>query len=390
MNKKIILFTGGVETLEYFSLQLNNSFIEMGYETFLFDLNDQFDSFNKLIQFCKSGDATMITFNFIGLSGEEIFNSNGVFFFDTYNIKCLNIVVDHPFYYHKNYANLPKHYIQFCIDKTHMEYMMRFYKNVELGEFLPLAGSSCKKVNINGMKPISEKNIDIMFAGNYTPPSRFEAQITRINDDYTKFYYGIIDDLLDNPSQSMDEVFLKHLALEIPDLSDDDLATCMANMIFIDLYVRFTVRGNVLRTLIDNGFKIHGFGAGLNLVKYKHPENLIHYGGVNSITCLRKQYRSKISLNVMPWFKNGAHDRIFNASMNGAVSLSDDSIYLRELFDDKSIAFYDLKCLDKLPDIAERLLNDDSLLETMSKNAYEITSNAHTWRHRALTLAKYI
>lgn len=80
MKKKIILFKGGVETLGFFSIQLANAFEEMGYQTFIFDMEDQFNSFNKLINFCHKGEATIITFNFIGLSGETIFYSENHLF----------------------------------------------------------------------------------------------------------------------------------------------------------------------------------------------------------------------------------------------------------------------------------------------------------------------
>ena len=67
------------------------------------------------------------------------------------------------------------------------------------------------------------------------------------------------------------------------------------------------------------------------------------HGGDNSQKCHDMLSQSKISLNVMPWFKNGIHDRIFNSCLNGAVSLSDSSIYIDELFTDRqNIILYDL------------------------------------------------
>lgn len=39
---------------------------------------------------------------------------------------------------------------------------------------------------------------------------------------------------------------------------------------------------------------------------------------------------AKVSLNVMPWFKDGAHDRVFNSILNGAVCVTDPSRYLEE------------------------------------------------------------
>lgn len=402
--KKIILFKGGVETLEFFSSELSKAFEKMGYSTFIFDMNNQFDSFNLLLHFCTKGEAVLVTFNFIGLSGESIFSNNNHLFFDEYNVQCINIVVDHPFYYYRNYQRLPKNYLQFCIDRTHMTYMKRFHPNVHLGDFLPLAGTSFSSVkytedftetadNIKQpfLKDFSLRKYDIVFTGNYTPPSRFEREITRLGDTYTKFYYEIIDDLIVNPDTPMDIAFEKHILKDIPDISDAELDMCMSNMIFIDLYIRFYMRGKVIKKLIDSGFTINAYGAGLELQTYKHPENLILHGGVNSLTCLKKLSNAKLSLNIMPWFKDGAHDRIFNAAMNGAVNITDGSKYLYELFNGQNdVAFYQLNNIDALPEIVDKLLKNPDRLLTMSKNTYSVVSDEHTWANRASVISRYI
>lgn len=397
--KKIILFKGGVETLEFFSLQINDELMRLGYDTFIFDMQKQFDSFNALVRFCHRGEAVMITFNFIGLSGESIFYSSyhsnskkpgSHNFFDEYNIKCINIVVDHPFYYNKNLRSLPRDYIQFCIDRTHIKYMKRFFPKVMLGEFLPLAGTAEKNIDKNGIIPIAERKIDLFFAGNYTPPQHFEKHITRLGDDYTDFYYGIIDDLIANTDMTMDDAFEKHIKENIPDISDSELAKCMENMIFIDLYVRFYIRGKVVQTLVDNGFRIDVYGTGLDRIKFHHPENLVMHGSAKSALCLKKLSQSKISLNVMPWFKDGAHDRILSASINGAVSLTDESIYLHEIFDENSVQFYSLNNIDLLPEIADMLLKNPEKMQLMADNARRIASASHTWSDRTKILIQYI
>ena len=390
--KKIIFFKGCVETLAFFSQQLCDAFQNLGYETFMFDMNEPFDSFNALLNFCHKGEAVMITFNFIGLSGEDIFISGSRLFFDEYGIRCLNIVVDHPFYYHKNFRHLPADYIQFNIDRTHRSYMQRFFKHVKLGEYLPLAGTSADRVRNYGYTPIRERDtIDIMFVGNYTPPEHFNRLITRLNDDYTKFYHEIIDDLITHPDMTMDYAFEQHILQEIPDITDSDLVKCMENMTFIDLYVRFYIRKKAIEKLVDNGFKVDVYGNGFDQLACRHHENLIMHGSIRSSLCLKKLSRAKISLNVMPWFKDGAHDRIFNAAMNGACNLTDGSTYLHEIFDESDcVTFYDLSDMDKLPELAGHLLGNYDKLQKMADTAYNITAHSHTWAARAGILCKYI
>lgn len=378
--QKIIMFKGGVETLAYFSEQMKYALVKRGYEVFTFDLEDCFNSFMELLSFCKKGEAILLTFNFIGISKEEIFVRDGKMFFDEYDIPCINIVVDHPFYYHRQLNHLPKYYAQYCIDKTHVKYMETYFPKVKLLGFLPLGGTQVR--NREDWSLAKDRKYDILFTGNYTPPSKFEKQINRLGEEYADFYHGIIDDLTGNPGQTMDDVMTRHVLRDIPDATKNDLKHVMENMIFIDLYVRFHFRGKVVKALVDAGYKVHVIGNGLDMIPYKHPENLVMEGNARSLVCLKKMTKAKISLNVMPWFKDGAHDRIFNAALNGAVSLTDGSKYLHEVFDGKeALTFYDLQRIDKVPELAGEMLGDCDRLDEMAARAYE-TAHCHRWENR--------
>lgn len=68
--------------------------------------------------------------------------------------------------------------------------------------------------------------------------------------------------------------------------------------------------------------------------------------------------RAKITLTVMPWFKAGTHDRIFNSLMHYSCPLTDASSWLLEHFrPDEECAYYSLENLDDIPYKIYRLLN---------------------------------
>ncbi len=388
--KKMILFTGGVETLDYFSLQLAAAFRGLGHEVFLFDLLEEEDSYLALSTFLEDGNTVMISFNFTGIRGDEIFlKEEGKLFWDLYRIPCFNIVVDHPFYYHELIRKRPEHYTQICIDRDHMRYMKRYFPEVELGPFLPLGGTGLKLDE--GSIPLRERQIDIVFTGNYTPPHTFEKHITRIDEEYTTFYRSILHELITDPKQPMEEVFETFLRREMPDITEDELAACMENMIFIDLYVRFYFRGLVIRTLVDHGFRVHVFGKGWDLLECDCPENLIDGDSLDSQGCLEKISRAKISLNVMPWFKDGAHDRVFNSMLNGAVCLTDTSRYLEQVLQDGvDVKFYSLKEIELLPELVGELLADPEGMEMVAQAGCEKAERQHTWACRAKLLQKFM
>jgi hypothetical protein len=388
--KKIILFTGGVETLDFFSLQLSKAFNNMGHEVFIFDLLEEEKCCHELLRFIEEQNTVMISFNFTGIRGEEIFfDKKGKLFWDYYHIPCFNIVVDHPFYYHELIRQRPHLYRQLCIDRYHEQYMKRFFPEVTNNPFMVLGGTELDPKG--SYLPLERKTMDIVFTGNYTPPQTFDKHITRIDEEYTAFYHAIIDDLITHPERTMEEVFEFHIKKEMGEISEDELKLCMENMIFIDLYVRFYYRGLVIKTLVDHGLKVHVFGKGWELLACKHPENLIDGDYLNSLECLQKISQAKISLNVMPWFKDGAHDRIFNTMLNGALCLTDDSIYLREeLQEDVNVKFYSLSEVEKLPGIVTELLGRPDRMKEIIAAGYQRAVKSHSWDCRARILEQII
>lgn len=381
--RKLVLFTKGIETLWYFSEQMGKAFEKMGYEIFYFDQCREYDSLSNLIWFCEPEVTAAISFNFDGCSGESyMIDSKGVNFFEARHIPVFNIVVDHPFYYHKFLPYLPADYTQISIDRDHETYLKRFFPEIKRGPFLPLAGTSLwqgKK-----MPGWEDRPYDVVFTGNYTPPSNFEEAITRIDDEYTEFYYSIIRDFIAHPHLGMDVGIIRHLKESVEGIDEAGIKECMPNMIMIDLYVRHYFRGEVIRTLADAGVKVYCFGAGWDLLECRHPENIMNGRVLDSLGCLQQISRAKISMNVMPWFKQGAHDRVFNSMLNGAVCFTDWSAYLKEILKDgEDVCIYELDALEELPGAVKALLADRERWESMQTQAYETAENAHTWAHRA-------
>ncbi len=388
--KKIMFFEGDIETQGYFSRQIAEAMQGLGHEVFIYDLSKPWNSTEKFFRFFERGNTVLINFNFHGMSGEEYFlDENGRTMWDALNIPSYNIVVDHPMYYHHFIEKVPSNYHQISIDRNHEKYMQRFFPEIQLESFLPLAGTKLYPNKSNA--PITCRKYDVMMVGNYCPPQTFEQYITRINDEYTAFYYGMIDDLLANPERTVEEVAEAHLLDEVGEVAEDELKKAMAALTFIDLYVRYTVRGQAVQQLVDGGVKVHVFGDGWERLPCKQQKNLIVMNNLDSVGCLKKLSQSKISLNVMPWFKDGAHDRIFNTMLNGAVCLTDSSVYLDSiLHDGTDCSIYSLKKKERLPEIVEALLAAPDKMQAIADAGYEMASKGHTWMHRAEVLHKMI
>jgi len=196
--KRLVLFKGGVETLEYFTEQMSDTFAEAGYELFWCDLILQSSGASQLSEFCRSNykdDFYLFTMNFEGIAGEEGYSDGEVSIWDEYNFKVVNMVVDHPLYYHKYIVNRPKRYIQINIDLNHVDYMRRFFSDVQV-EFLMSAGTelNAKREIIpdRAYLPIKERPIDVIFTGNYTPKEKLRKHLHNMEPEYIEFYEEIL------------------------------------------------------------------------------------------------------------------------------------------------------------------------------------------------------
>lgn len=385
--KKILFFEGDIETQGYFSVQIAHAMKKLGHDVFIFDISKPWVNTETFFRnFFEKGNTVLINFNFHGMSGEDYFiDENGISMWEDLDIPSFNIVVDHPMYYHHFIEKVPPNYHQICIDRNHEKYMKRFFPNIDIAPFLPLGGTELypQKTKVT----VSCRRYDVTMVGNYCTPDAFEKYITRIDDEYTAFYYGLIDELLAEPYKTVEEVVEKHILDECGEVSEEELKKVMASMTFIDLYVRYKLRGEVVKGLVDSGIKVHVFGDGWQKLECKKPDNLILRNSLDSEGCLKKLCQTKISLNVMPWFKDGAHDRIFNSMLNGAVCLTDSSTYLDEiLHDTKDCCIYRLDRIKELPDIAYSLLKDEDRMQSIADAGYQMALKEHTWEERAKKL----
>ncbi len=408
--RRIVMVAGGVETLEYFAIQMAERFRELGYSVFFYQLKDEAGSARKLRKFVRTGETALVTFNFQGLEKEEGVYREGIgYVWEEYRIPCYNIAADHPYFYDDRLCDLPADYHHISIDRCQESYFREFYPEYHSQGFLPLAGTELHENQSGGEEPAgsgqretrlgvavlredmaagdgaAEREYDVLLTGNYTTVSFFEPYINWINEEYAAFYRGIIDDLIAHPHQTVEEAGIRHCEREMGKTPYDELRIAFHKMIFIDMYVRNYWRGAAVRTLVNDGIRVDVVGKGWEeLDGVERPECLVIHPQTDSLACLRMISRAKVSLNVMPWFKDGAHDRVFNSILNKTVCVTDPSRYLREeLSEGEGICYYELERLNGLPGIVKRLLGDPGLREEIAAAGIGKVRERHTWANRA-------
>ena len=184
---------------------------------------------------------------------------------------------------------------------------------------------------------------------------------------------------------------MEHIKREIVQVTEAELKETMPSITFIDLYVRHVRRRDVVRALVDAGIKVHVFGGKWNEMECAHPENLINEDARDSQGCLEAISEAKISLNVMPWFKEGAHDRIYNSMLNGAVSLTDSNSYLDGILKDgENCRVYPATELSRLPGIVEEILKNPDQAQKIADAGFRMANAGQTWADRCSVLHDYM
>lgn len=417
--RKAILIKNAVETLGFFSEQMAERFRELGVETYFVDYDRLAETVHGIRRFAEPEHTVLVTFNFIGLSGEEVFlDEAGRTLWEVCGVRVFNILVDHPMYFHSKLVKEHPNLYLFCVDRAHVSYLRRFYPEYA-AEFLPLAGNrltvrtECPAGTETGIRNAgraaefpteSEFSIplesaygmrpyEVVFTANYVPLTVFSARIRAQGAEYEAFYRGILEDLLENPAQSVDAVFGRHITEELGNLTGEELRGAMAGCAFLDMYARSLLRGEMVRGLLEAGIKIHVFGADwdklpLERLSAGKRENLIWNGKmINSSECARAVANAQIALNVLPWFRDGAHDRIFTAMLQKTAVLTDESRFLREAFSDGvQLAFYAPGDTAAAAERIRELLVNPEETAQMAERGRAKAAECHTWGTRAETL----
>lgn len=387
---RFIFIEGTIETLAFFSKELAASYEAMGFDTWFWKMKRPLKSRHEFEKLDQKEKSILITFNFEGLSGESQFISGDKDIWSENGISVMCIMADHPVYYQKileeNRNGMGRDWKIFCVDRGHCRYMKRFYPEYNV-EFLPLAGTKYA----DDVKEIEERDIDVLFTGNYVPLPKLMKYMTDTDQEVRDYYMAIVSELIKNSDSSLEDIVVSKLERDFEGISDEDIVDTMNEMIFVDLYIRSCMRREIICSLAEAGIKVHVVGENWDKAQCRRPENLIIHGSTDSEGCLKYMSRSKIALNVMPWFKDGAHDRIFNGMLQGCVVVSDTSKYLdEELRDDEDIKFFELSKRGSLPAMIRDILKDHEQMHKIAQNGYERALNEHTWEKRAQQLLENI
>ncbi len=313
-------------------------------------------------------------------SGENLFDKAGVPFF--------HWIVDHPAEHSGHLHTACRNYHVICIDRDHIAFLEKYYPDVASADFLPLPVADEGKAGEN-FEQFSERGMDVVFAGNCPDTAHMEGLFQKCQEDRREFLFFLAEYLLKNRDKSY-ETALYEILKEVFGEEPEPQLFCE----YVDLtlpvipYIRARVREETVREVINSNVHLHLYGAGWERFRTEIKNGNTEIKGVAAFQDLPEIYRNtKIVLNVMPWFRNGIHDRIAAGIYAGAVVATDHSIYLDEIAADpgaqNGLMFYDIQNTAQLPSLLENALGRPEAL-------FETTCNGRTLAEKYLSVAKIV
>jgi hypothetical protein len=226
--------------------------------------------------------------------------------------------------------------------------------------------------------------MEVVFTGNLRNYRNIDPEVSELPDILRRLFKMVYEQIKLDIDLTIEQALRK--CMKAYDLQLTDAQVLQTILLFkrMDSILRARYREKVVRTLVDSGIKVNVFGDGWELLQTEYPENLVIHERVTYKSSVSLMQDTKISLNVMPWFKRGFHDRIATAALNGCICVTDKSSYTEANYvDGQDIIYYDLKDVEALPEKIKYLLTHEQKAMQIAQNAKRIAMEKDTWKQRA-------
>ena len=374
--KMLILIKTPHETLNYFV----DTMAEKYPEAIISDIMSE-SFFEEIAQVASqfNDTTTVIIFNNSGRS-VDYYGRN---FWEDKKVKLYNMLVDHPLSYmkHLNTALSVENFI--VIDRRHKSFINRYFPAVKV-HFLPHGGTGKTE-----LIPYEKREIPLFYCGNCQKNLTEFPVLPYLNEKAEQYYQFAYQKMTSDYSLEAEDVARLYLKNECITLSHEDETNLMLlTHATIERLSRRFYKLQTIKALAENNIPVKIYGTGWEEIAKEYPMLIEVHERITSDECVKYICNSKITLNFMPYFKDGSHERIYIAMLNKSLCLTDRSVYLEEKFEHgKDIVFFNFHQLEVLCDDIKFLLSNPEVAEKIIENAYQKTANS-TWSDRLDTILR--
>ncbi len=299
-------------------------------------------------------------------------------------------MLDHPMYHHEVLSCDIENFHVLCLDENHANYIEHYYKNlVGKTQTVPIPSVEGDK---EGVKPFRERTKSLVFTGTYTEPLGLQKKAMSMQKPFSDIFHASVEELLEHPAFTVEDVVLrvtKEVSGWDPEKIETNFSQILQANFLIDFYLRALLREMMIYEIIKDQIPVELYGHGWDVFRDKwqliQPGviDFLRIQGQISYVSLPQIYGdTRISLNQLPGFKRGCHDRIPLSMRNGAVAMTDLNKYLTGqmmIQDGVHVLAYDLEKMDEIPEKIRRAQSDEDLLENISREAVCFAKKNMTW-----------
>ena len=368
---------------------------------------------------------------------------NNRYILNNFDIPVWHYILDHPLYHYKALKVQLNNYNVICLDTFHAKLIRESFPHIREVKVIPLSADEYSISNISkkycqdnmadtnsdssyntlSYHKCSKRAVKLLFTS--TDPVKVALLYNKsglniqnnninhkdINDNSTKNTLikdidndYLLNTLLNNPSFTQEKAVQYLRSLNILDNSSSTIQY-LHNNFLIDVYLQCIIREEIVSTIIKNRIPItiygHGWDAFADKCDILIPEYTKYLDIRKEVTYNRLPAiysNARLSLNQMPWFKGGMHDRIPLALMNGCLSLTDASTYLTDVLnigENEGVYTYSLENIESVPDIIMDILNNTAydncvpeIINSLSdkdcvlENINSLSDNARAYAHK--------
>ena len=369
--RKLIFGIGQIDTLKYFALQLYKAAQRQQIECMTFEFGT--DEVQKII---AGGDCALVVFNM----------RTDVDAWEKMGIPIYDILVDHPRRFTEFNENAIHNLSLIVLDRQQVRYCNEHFPRIRQTFFMPLGGA-----REGELIPFEKRHIKVLYAGSNSFSPYYPA-ISFREDRGEKIYQDAYRLIIEQPDLTGEEV------LQLIGIADgiDFRAPEWKPYVWkiadaLEQNARAYYKQKMMQLLSEQGIEVEVYGNNWEIPGYTYRDNIHFHAPVSSEEINRITGDAQISLNSMPWFKDGAHDRIFTAMMSGAISMTDPSRYLLEHFEHgKNIVYYNLTDMEPMIDNIRFLQSHPKTAEKIAEEGRLVAEKEDTWDLRLQQLMNFM
>lgn len=362
------------ESVSYFEIMIKNAMVSKGIIVDRICLNTA-QELPDLSQIPKRKYDVCLSINYPIACMKD---KEGRFILDDYYERYFHIILDHPMYHHPALSARIRNYNIIALDYEHAKLIKSAYPAVNEVYVIPMAAEKSKN-----MLPFEKRDKGLIFTGTYTDVLTISSRLKGQKEEIKTFFYDFVNHLLEYPQKTQEET-VRELIPEMPEI---EIPAFLKHNFPAEVYLRGIVREELMLQILRQGIDITFYGSYWN--EFKHKLNTFEPDLADHVILMdNKRYsqmpdifgRYRLSLNILPWFKDGLHDRIPLSLINGCCCISDDNPYIRSrLLEGEEIFYYSLEDMEGAAIKIKNLLHDDDKLKYVSDKGMKYADENFTW-----------